>query len=135
MNKSKRKGTDAETAVVRFLVEEGFLRAERRALQGNEDRGDIAGIDGVIIEVKAEAKPSFAVYQREALREAANDGGSLPIVVWKRPHKNIRQWVAQIPVKCLMGEAPEFGDFEHVRWASMDLQDMTWYLRELDYGY
>lgn len=133
MNKSKRKGTEGETAVVKLFNEEGFIHVERRALQGEEDRGDIAGIPGVVIEVKAEKKPSFGVYQKEALREAKNDGGSLPIVVWKKPHKNVRQWVAMIPLNVLMGEPPLFGEGEVVRWASMDLIDMIWYLKEMKY--
>ena len=40
MNKSKAKGTRAETAVVRYLLDHG-IQAERRALSGNEDKGDV----------------------------------------------------------------------------------------------
>ncbi len=42
MSKSKQKGTAAETAVVKYLKANGFPKAERRALQGNLDKGDIS---------------------------------------------------------------------------------------------
>ncbi|WP_299315051.1 hypothetical protein [uncultured Halomonas sp.] len=56
-NKSKAKGTAAETRVVRFLTDAG-LHADRVVLKGNKDQGDIhiRGKDGYpvcIIEVKA----------------------------------------------------------------------------------
>ena len=51
MSRSKAKGTAAETAVVRFLRAVGFTQAERRTLGGTQDRGDIAGVPGVVIEV------------------------------------------------------------------------------------
>jgi Holliday junction resolvase len=133
-NKSKDKGTKAETEVVKLMRECGWLDIERRALQGGLDRGDIAGMKGVIFEVKAEEKPSFGVYQREALIEAMNDGYSIPIVVWKKPHKNVKQWVAMIPMVYLMGEVLDFtDDSQVVRWATLDLIDMLWYLKEMKY--
>lgn len=49
MSASKRKGTSWESAIVQFLKENGVAHAERRALAGNADRGDIAGIPGVVI--------------------------------------------------------------------------------------
>lgn len=45
-------GTAAESAVVRFLRANGFPNAERRALRGTYDCGDVTGIPGVVIEVK-----------------------------------------------------------------------------------
>lgn len=53
MSASKQKGTTAESAVVAYLRGCGVEHAERRALHGSADLGDIAGIPGVIIEVKA----------------------------------------------------------------------------------
>jgi hypothetical protein len=52
MNKPKKIGTAAETAVTRFLVANGFPHAERRALRGELDAGDITGCPGICIEVK-----------------------------------------------------------------------------------
>ena len=55
-NPSKNKGTRAESAVVKFLNDHG-LQAERRALSGSEDKGDIKVLNKNgkprIIEVKA----------------------------------------------------------------------------------
>lgn len=49
MNRSKAKGTSAESAVTTYLQTMGFIHAERRSLNGIHDRGDIAGIPGVVI--------------------------------------------------------------------------------------
>ncbi len=45
-------GTAAETAVVRYLAANGFPHAERRALRGEKDAGDITGTPGICWEVK-----------------------------------------------------------------------------------
>lgn len=45
-------GTAAETAVVRALRQHGFPHAERRALAGAYDLGDITGTPGIVWEVK-----------------------------------------------------------------------------------
>ena len=42
-NRPKAIGTAAETAVVRYLAAHGFPAAERRALHGATDLGDITG--------------------------------------------------------------------------------------------
>lgn len=51
-NKPKAIGTAAETAVVRWLNANGWPHAERRALHGAYDRGDITGTPGICWEVK-----------------------------------------------------------------------------------
>lgn len=84
MSRSKAKGTAAETAVVRFLQAEGFAQAERRTLGGVKDRGDIAGIPGVVIEVKNCARQELAAWVAEAELERDNDGASLGVVWHKR---------------------------------------------------
>lgn len=48
-------GTVAEAAVVRYLRTAGFPHAERRALRGNQDAGDITGTPGLCWSVKAGA--------------------------------------------------------------------------------
>ena len=64
-NKSKQKGTSAETEVVKYLQSKG-IEAERMALHGNQDQGDIrVRCDGYdcILEVKTgkqTANPSRA---------------------------------------------------------------------------
>jgi hypothetical protein len=46
-------GTAAETAVVRYLRTAGHPHAERRALRGTADAGDVAGTPGVCWSIKA----------------------------------------------------------------------------------
>ena len=78
MSAAKRKGTAAETAVVTYLREAGAIHAERRSLNGARDRGDVAGIPGVVIEVKDHARISLAEFVDEAERESWN--GPVPEV-------------------------------------------------------
>lgn len=80
-NKSKKKGTRAETSVVRFLESYGF-KARRKTLKGNKDEGDIELFDApglcspITIEVKAgqqTANPNRAQLE-EWLRQARIEG-------------------------------------------------------------
>lgn len=53
-NKSKAKGTAAETRVVKYLKDHGFTEAKRIALHGSKDMGDIEIGTGMhILEIKA----------------------------------------------------------------------------------
>ena len=73
VNKSKIKGTSAESAIVTALVEEGWIHAERRALAGSADRGDInMGGFPVVIESKNCATISVSSWLRETAVEKAN---------------------------------------------------------------
>ena len=87
MSRSKAKGTAAETAVVRYLRSVGFVQAERRALNGIADRGDIAGIPGVVIEVKNHARQELPAWVAEAETERDNDNADLGVVWHKRRGK------------------------------------------------
>ena len=49
-NRPKAIGTAAETAVVRYLAAHGFPAAERRALHGATDLGDITGTPQIVWE-------------------------------------------------------------------------------------
>ena len=82
MSASKAKGTAAETAVVRFLQANGYPHAERRALAGAQDRGDVAGIPGLVIEVKDCKRMELAQWVDEAGIEACQE---LPVQLRKPP--------------------------------------------------
>jgi hypothetical protein len=84
VSRSKAKGTAAETAVVRFLRAAGFTQAERRTLSGAQDRGDIAGVPGVVIEVKNCARQELPAWVEEAELERENDRAFLGAVFHKR---------------------------------------------------
>jgi hypothetical protein len=75
---NRARGTRAESAVVAYLREAGAIHAERRSLNGANDRGDVAGIPGVVIEVKDHARISLAEFVDEAERESWN--GPVPEV-------------------------------------------------------
>jgi hypothetical protein len=87
VSRSKAKGTAAETAVVRFLRTAGFTQAERRTLSGAQDRGDIAGVPGVVIEVKNCARQELPAWVVEAELERDNDRAGLGVVWHKRRGK------------------------------------------------
>lgn len=87
MSRSKTKGTSWESAVVAHLRALGVQAAERRALGGNQDRGDIAGLPGVVIECKAEKSLHPAEWLREAEAERLNDGAVVGVVWAKRVGK------------------------------------------------
>jgi hypothetical protein len=87
-NPSKRKGTAFETAFVRWLQENGWPRAERRALHGTQDLGDIInGPEGWTLELKSTQalRPDFV---DEAEREASNAGTPMYAAVMKRRGKS-----------------------------------------------
>lgn len=83
VNKPKQKGTAAESAVVSFLRTQGFPHAERLALSGSADRGDITGVPGIVFEVKAVQEYAFNGWLKEARVERDNAGADFGIVVAK----------------------------------------------------
>jgi Holliday junction resolvase len=105
-NPSKQKGTDGENAVMRALQESGWPHVERRALSGVNDKGDISGIPGVVIEVKNEKKMTLASYLAETKVEMANANADHGVAWIKRPGKgNALDWYVLMDgheyVKCL----------------------------------
>ena len=84
MSAARKKGTAAETAVVTHLRAAGFTQVERRALRGVADRGDIAGIPGVVIEVKNCSRTELAAWVDEAEIEGDNDRAQVAAVWHKR---------------------------------------------------
>lgn len=87
MSRSKAKGTLWESAIVTYLRSNGVPHAERRALAGTLDRGDIAGIPGVVIEAKSAARLDLAGWLAEAECERDNDHATHGIVWAKRTGK------------------------------------------------
>jgi Holliday junction resolvase len=87
MSQAKTKGTAAETAVIMYLRDHGFPDAERRALNGTQDRGDVAGVAGVCIEVKNQREFDLAQWLDEALREGRMAKAPVTVVWHKRRNK------------------------------------------------
>ena len=80
MSVSRQKGTAWEVRIVEYLRTHGAPHAERRALNGAKDRGDVAGIPGVVIEAKNEKTMSLAGWVDEAEAEAVNARAELAVV-------------------------------------------------------
>lgn len=80
MSKQRQKGTAFESAIVRYLIDQGFAQVERRALSGTSDRGDIAGIPGWVLEAKNCQRTELAGWVDEAALEQANDGAEYSAV-------------------------------------------------------
>lgn len=87
MSRSKAKGTAWESAIVAHLKACGWPYAERRALNGNQDRGDIAGVVGVVIEAKSAARIELGAWLGEAHRERDRDQARIGAVWFKRRGK------------------------------------------------
>lgn len=86
-NRSGRIGTAWESEIVRTLIENGWPYVERRRLNGRYDRGDIAGIPGLVIEAKAAKKHELAGWLDEAHEERDNDKADLGVCWFKRRGK------------------------------------------------
>jgi len=88
MSANKARGTRFETAVVTFLREHGVTYAERRALSGARDLGDVTGIPGgPVIECKSQNRISLAEWLDEADTEAQNARAPFGVVWAKRRGK------------------------------------------------
>lgn len=88
MSAQRRKGTAWESRIVEYLQRSGWAYAERRALAGAYDRGDIAGVPGVCIEAKSAARHELAAWVDEANKEAENDRAGLGVVWAHRKGKS-----------------------------------------------
>jgi Holliday junction resolvase len=89
-NRSKATGTAWESACVSFLQESGWIYAERRALAGASDRGDVAGVGGgaVMIECKAEKAITLGTYLNEVAAQKANARADIGVAWIKRRGKS-----------------------------------------------
>lgn len=102
MSKAKQKGTAAESALVKYLAVNGFPNAERRALTGEFDQGDITGTPALAWEVKNHKTYKFPEWLGEIRTETINAKADYGILVVK-PNgvgfTNQGQWWAVMPVE------------------------------------
>jgi hypothetical protein len=84
MSAAKAKGTWWESSIVKWLISRGHTAVERRALTGSADRGDIAGLAGVVIEAKNHGTLTLKPWMQELQREVDNDGAVLGLLCAKR---------------------------------------------------
>ncbi|GGV80419.1 hypothetical protein [Streptomyces thermoviolaceus] len=83
-NRNKTKGSAWERAIVEALRAAGWPYAERRLAGSTKDRGDIAGLPGIVIEAKNTASRNLAQWIDETEAERVNDGAWLGVVWHKR---------------------------------------------------
>lgn len=93
-NRSKARGTAAESAITKVLIEEGWLHAERRVLAGAADRGDInLGGFPVMIESKRCQTITIPAWLREVEAEKSNARAEIGVVWhWIRGKGDPRDW-------------------------------------------
>lgn len=104
-NPSKQRGTESETMVVKYLRDHGFPHAERLALAGAHDKGDIRVCPGVITEVKAHrewSRGDVADWLRETDRERRRAYATIGFLVVRVPRQPVANWWAVTRV----GDAP-----------------------------
>ena len=104
MSKSKQKGTLAETAVA-DLLRKVWPTVERRALAGVNDKGDIAGIPKIVIEVKNQKSYKISEWLKETNQEQLNAKADYGILVVK-PNgvgvSRVEDWWTVIPLRDLV---------------------------------
>lgn len=105
MSRSRDIGTAAETAIVRYAREHGFPMAERRALRGKADAGDVLLCPGIIVESKAGEAARGASdalihnWLEQTERERRNAGAHIALLVTVRPNigpRNAGRWWAHL---------------------------------------
>ncbi len=105
---AKAKGRQGEQVVCDYLTDKLGHLIERRRLQGEADTGDVAGWDGVVIEVKAEKRINLPGYlaELEAEIEAANTKYGKPhrgcVVVKKRGTTDAGEFYAVVPFRVMV---------------------------------
>lgn len=111
MSAARRKGTAAESAVADHL-RATWPHVERRALNGAKDRGDIAGVPGVVVEVKSGATIRIPEWMRETETERVNDGAALGLLVIKPKGvgtTRVADWPVVLPLSSVVELLKEAG--------------------------
>lgn len=113
VNRAKAKGSAFERDVVAFLNAHGFPHAERRALRGINDAGDIAGVIGWCLELKNHREMDLGTWATEAQKESIAARCHRWAVVHKRRGKGVRDAYVTLPLwlfASMVGIGGESGD-------------------------
>lgn len=98
VNRPRIKGTAAESALVAYLRLNGWPYAERRALSGTTDKGDVAGTGPLVWECKAAGTaPQIPAWLVETEVERINANAEYGILVVKTRglgDRRVGQWLA-----------------------------------------
>jgi hypothetical protein len=91
MGRPRALGTMAESAVVAYLRDNGFLQAERRSLHGSLDQGDVTGTPGLCWEVKyANGGIRMGAWVAQTEIERLNSKSDFGILVIKPRGRGVR---------------------------------------------
>jgi len=90
VSKQRAKGTAFERAVANYLVETGTFPNCERTGSAHYERGDLVGTGDYLIECKNHKKMALAEWIDQA-REASERTFGIPVVIHKRPRKNIAE--------------------------------------------
>jgi len=82
-NPSKRKGDAYERSIIEYLRSQGFT-VDRTRAGWSDDRGDIHGIKGLVLECKNHKTLAIPAWLEELRVEMANAGCDMGAVVHKR---------------------------------------------------
>jgi len=131
LSRSKQKGTLAETAVVNYL-RQFWPSVERRALSGAKDKGDVAGIPNVVIEIKNHASYKLTEWIKETEVERNNAQASVGILVIKPKGIGVSQvdkWYAVVPLETMVtllnGERSAEGLLTSTDQGNFNLPDLS----------
>ena len=92
---NRRRGADAERAVVNYLRANGYPDARRTLAGDGLQPGDIDFAPGIHLEVKDVASSAWPSWRAQAVAECR---GRIPIVVRRtRGVPDVGRWAAQIP--------------------------------------
>jgi hypothetical protein len=98
---SRRKGADAERAVVAYLTEHGFPYAERRLCGAAGP--DITGTPGIAWEVKSARRHELAAWVDQAEAQRPGVGANLaPLVIKRTGTTDVGRWYAVLPMAQLV---------------------------------
>jgi hypothetical protein len=144
---SKQRGTAGETAVVRWLRVNGWPGAERRALHGTQDQGDITGCLGLVWEIKSGHKAETAgdalitEWMRQTDVERGNADADFGVLVTKRlghGPANAGAWWAWITADALVNmrgaSQLEPAGYQWTAPIRCTLHDLALILRGAGYG-
>lgn len=142
---NRRKGHDAERSVARWLRTVGFPHAERAVVTGwstqdrsRPDPGDVTGIPGVVISVKAAQVERHPVWRAElAAMLAGAEGTPVGLIVCRRSGKSDPgHWWVWLTVADLvwMGTEGTSEQPDLSGWVCMPLGDLAPLLRRAGYG-
>lgn len=120
---NRRRGADAERAVVNYLRSMGWDNARRYLAGDGRQPGDVDFAPGVCLEVKDRAASSWPSWRAQCVAEA---GGRIPVVVRRfRGMPDVGRWEAQIPVPVvedlMCHTRPTLNDVVHCKRT-----DMAW---------